>query len=204
MGQEAQNLGFQTAPGVEPSTFKAMVRCLEAWKARKKRPGRTSRLSSHDQVLMTLEHLRDYPTLFRLGFDWGVDETTVSRVVRKVERILLESGAFRMPGKRKWEEGVGYEAIVADVGEVPIQRPQKTAPVLQRQAEHPEGAGAGGSQDSTGAVRGDRPRPGTRLPAVQTQWAGDPANFWPIKAIRASTDSPKSKASPFAQSTWRG
>jgi hypothetical protein len=71
---------------------------------------------------MTLEYLRDYPTLFRLGFDWGVDETTAGRVVRKVERILLASGAFRLPGKRKLGEGLSYEVIVVDVGEVPIQK----------------------------------------------------------------------------------
>lgn len=118
---------FRRLTGVKPSTFKAMVRCLEAWEAQKKRPGRPSKLSSHDQLLMTLEYLRDYPTLFRLGFDWGVDETTAGRVVRKVERILLASGAFRLPGKRKLGEGLSYEVIVVDVGEVPIQRPEKNS-----------------------------------------------------------------------------
>lgn len=75
---------------------------------------------------MTLEYLRDYPTLFRLGFDWGVDETTAGRVGRKVEGMLLESGGFRLPGKRTLGEGVSYEGIVVDV-EVAIQRPQKNS-----------------------------------------------------------------------------
>lgn len=118
---------FRRLTGVKPSTFKAMVRCVEAWEAQKKRPGRPSKLSCQDRVLMTLEYLRDYPTLFRLGFDWGVDETTAGRVVRKVERILLESGEFRLPGKRALGEGPSYEVIAVDVGEIPVQRPQKNS-----------------------------------------------------------------------------
>lgn len=117
---------FRRLTGVKPGTFKAMVRCVEAWEAKKIRTGRPSVLSSYDQVLMLLEYLRDYPTLFRLGFDWGVDETTAGRVVRKVEGILLDSGEFKLPSKRKLGEGLSFEVVVVDVAEVPIQRPKKS------------------------------------------------------------------------------
>lgn len=130
---------FRRLTGVKPSTFKAMVRCVEGWAAKKVKAGRPSALDAYDQVLMLLEgmrvayaavprleYLRDYPTLFRLGFDWGVDESTAGRVVRKVERILMESGEFKLPSKRKLAEGLGLEVIVVDVGEVPIQRPKKS------------------------------------------------------------------------------
>lgn len=103
-----------------------MVGCVEAWEEQKLKSGRPSVLSNQDQVLMLLEYLRDYPTLFRLGFDWGVDESTAGRVVRKVEKILMESGEFKLPSKRKLGEGLSFEVIVVDVSEVPIQRPKKS------------------------------------------------------------------------------
>ncbi len=103
-----------------------MVRCVEAWEGRKIKAGRPSALSAHNQVLMLLEYLRDYPTFFRLGFDWGVDESTAGRVVRKVERILMGTREFKLPGKPKLGQGLGFEVIVVDVGKVPIQRPKKS------------------------------------------------------------------------------
>lgn len=103
-----------------------MVRCVEAWEEQKVKSGRPSALSSYDQVLMLLEYLREYPTLFRLGFDWGIDESTAGRVVRKIEKILMDSGEFKLPSKRKLGEGLSFEVLVVDVGEIPIERPKKS------------------------------------------------------------------------------
>ncbi len=113
-----------------------MVRCVEAWEERKVKPGRPSALSGYDQVLMLLEYLRDYPTFFRLGFDWGVDESTAGRAIRKVEQILMGSGEFKLPGKRKLGEGLSFEVIVVDVGEVPIQGPQKSSTGTTEKKRH--------------------------------------------------------------------
>jgi hypothetical protein len=74
---------------------------------------------------MTSQYLREYPTLYRLGIDWGVHETTAGRVVKRVEEALIKYG-FKLPSKRTLRtEEWGYEVIVVDVGESPIERPQK-------------------------------------------------------------------------------
>lgn len=102
-----------------------MVGCLEQREAEKQKAGRESELSLEDQLLLTLQYLREYPTLYRLGIDWGIHETTAGRVVKRVEEALIKYG-FKVPGKRKLKaEGWGYEVIVVDVGESPMERPQK-------------------------------------------------------------------------------
>ncbi len=39
-----------------------------------------------NQVLMTLEYLREYRTYFHIGQSWGLDESNVYRIIQKIER----------------------------------------------------------------------------------------------------------------------
>ncbi|NEO51432.1 MAG: transposase family protein, partial [Moorea sp. SIO4A3] len=41
-----------------------------------------SKLSLENQVLMTLEYLREYRTYFHIGQHWGLNESTVYRIIR--------------------------------------------------------------------------------------------------------------------------
>lgn len=68
----------------------------EAWET-----GRPSKLSVEDQVLMSLEYWREYRTYFHIGQSWEVHESTVSRIVRKVENALIRAGIFQLPGKKQ-------------------------------------------------------------------------------------------------------
>jgi len=63
---------------------------------------------------------------------WGIHETTVGRIVSKVEQILLKCGKFRLPSKRQlYQPGWEWRVMVVDVGEMEIERPQKTKALLQ-------------------------------------------------------------------------
>ena len=42
-----------------------------------------------------------YRTQFHIGQSWGVHETTVGRIVRKVEDILVRTQTVRLPGKKR-------------------------------------------------------------------------------------------------------
>ena len=66
--------------------------------------GRPSKLSIEDQVLMTLEYWREYPTHFHIGVSWGLNESNVFRNIRKVENIFIKSGLFNVEGKKKVNE----------------------------------------------------------------------------------------------------
>ena len=117
---------FKRLCGVYPDTFKDMVTVLKAEKVWQKKTGRPSKLSTEDQLLITLEYWREYRTYFHLGNSWGVNESTAYRIVRKVENILIKSGLFNLPGKKALlESNSEIEVIVVDVSEHEIERPKK-------------------------------------------------------------------------------
>ncbi|MFN7565753.1 MAG: IS5 family transposase [Microcystis sp.] len=119
-------LPFKRLCGVYPDTFKDMVTVLKAEKVWQKKTGRPSKLSTEDQLLITLEYWREYCTYFHLGNSWGVNESTAYRIVRKVENILIKSGLFNLPGKKALlESNSEIEVIVVDVSEQEIERPKK-------------------------------------------------------------------------------
>lgn len=108
-----------------PETFEQMVSLLRQAESGKQ-PGRPSKLSLEDQVLMTLEYLREYRTYFHIAQSWGVNECTTYRLIRKVENCLIDSEIFSLPGKKKLLESENQiEVIVVDVTESPIERSKK-------------------------------------------------------------------------------
>ncbi|MCY7344858.1 MAG: transposase family protein [Pyrinomonadaceae bacterium] len=54
--------------------------------------GRNCNLTVENQVLLTLTFWREYRTMFHLGQDWGLHESNVSRLVRRIEDILIKIG----------------------------------------------------------------------------------------------------------------
>ncbi|QGZ90120.1 IS5 family transposase [Microcystis aeruginosa] len=117
---------FKHLCGVYPDTFKDMVTVLKAEKVWQKKTGRPSKLSTEDQLLITIEYWREYRTYFHRGNSWGVNESTAYRIVRKVENILIKSGLFNLPGKKALlESNSEIEIIVVDVSEQEIERPKK-------------------------------------------------------------------------------
>jgi hypothetical protein len=89
--------------------------------------GRPPKLSVEDQILMTLEYWREYRTYFHIAKSWGIAESNVSRIIRRVEDVLSKSKAFPLPGKKKLQASDHeIEFIVVDVAETPIERPKKS------------------------------------------------------------------------------
>lgn len=118
---------FRRLTGVKPSTFRRMADVLFKQEQEKKKPGRRSKLTLEDQLLMTLQYLREYPTLLRLGVDWGVHESTAQRIVTRTEQALLASGELRLPGKRQLKAGTSFELVIVDVAESQVERPKKSS-----------------------------------------------------------------------------
>jgi hypothetical protein len=93
-----------------------MVTVLKAEKVWQKKTGRPSKLSTEDQLLITLEYWREYRTYFHRGNSWGINESTAYRIVRKVENILIKSGLFNLHEKKNLlESNSEIEVIVVDV-----------------------------------------------------------------------------------------
>ncbi|WP_289501211.1 hypothetical protein [Gloeocapsopsis sp. IPPAS B-1203] len=57
---------------------------------------------------------------------WRLHETTVGRIVRKVEDLLIQCGKFRLPSQRQlYQPNWEWKVMVLDVGEMEIECPQK-------------------------------------------------------------------------------
>lgn len=70
---------FKRLCGVRRATFAQMVEVVQAQSQAKQKTGRPGKLSLEDQLLMTLEYLREYRTYFHIGQTWGVNESTAYR-----------------------------------------------------------------------------------------------------------------------------
>ena len=103
-----------------------MVRLVKAKEKKKKKSGRPPELRIEDQILMTLQYLREYRTYYHIGIDWGISESSVCRIVHKIENLLIRSRKFSLPGKKELGK-IPYEekVVVMDVMESPIERPKK-------------------------------------------------------------------------------
>ena len=110
--------------GVKKETFVTMCEVVKEVLSRETR-GRKSGLSAEDQVLLTLGYWREYRTMFHLGQDFGLHESNVSRVIRKVENILIKCGKFALPSKRRLLEETGLTYTIVDVTEMTVECQKK-------------------------------------------------------------------------------
>ena len=126
---------FKRLFGVNIETFNFLVKIVkESEKIDKKdkkdekaQPkGRPPKLTSENQVLVTLQYWREYRTYFHIAQDWDICESTVCRIVHKVEKILISSRHFSLPGKKElYRAKSPIKAILIDVTETPIERPSR-------------------------------------------------------------------------------
>lgn len=126
--EKAQNLSakkFKRRFGIHKKTWEQMKFAFELRELESKTTGRPWKLTPPEQILVALEYWREYRTYFHIASDWGVSESTICRTVNRVEKFLMESGLFRLPGKKQLIKGFGRpEIIVMDVTETPIERPK--------------------------------------------------------------------------------
>lgn len=117
---------FKRFTGVTKFVFDLMVLVVEKWeKDHHKKEGRPNKLSIADQILMMLSYYREYRTFFHMGLDYGIDESNVQRNIEKIEDVLINSGYFRLQGKRVLVNSSSIKAIRIDVTECEAQRPKK-------------------------------------------------------------------------------
>lgn len=103
-----------------------MVRIVREKEKQKKKLGRPTKLIIEDQILLTLQYLREYRTYYHMGQDWKISESSTCRIVSKIENTLIQSRRFSLPGKKKLlDTYLDEDLILMDVMESPIERPTK-------------------------------------------------------------------------------
>lgn len=124
---------FRRITGVKRATFNKMVDIVqENYQERRRQQkapgGRKPNLSVEDQILMTLEYLREYRTYAHIGASYGLSETRSFENIRAVENILIKSKEFRLPGKKALLKSENeFEVILIDATESPVERPKKNS-----------------------------------------------------------------------------
>lgn len=127
------NADFKRYCGVPKQTFDKMCAVVCQKSALQRLiAGRPSKLAVADQVLLTLEYWRQYRTQFHIAKSWGLSESTVSRIIVRIEDILSSSGEFDLPGKRFADLPPEVEVVVVDVTESPLERPKKNNDAIIR------------------------------------------------------------------------
>lgn len=117
---------FRRLTGVKRKTFKRMLVILSvADKKKKARGGRKNSLMLKDQLLVSLEYMREYRTYFHIGKSYGISDSTAYKTVRWVEDTRIKHPDFALPG-RKSVANDNYDTILIDVTETPIERPKKS------------------------------------------------------------------------------
>ena len=120
--------GFKRYTGIHKATFYEMREAMQQHEAQKTKSGRPSQLSIEEQILLALTYWREYRTLYHISIDFGIHESSASRIIRKVEDILINSGKFELPKKlpNRVDEDINWTAVIIDATETPIERPKKT------------------------------------------------------------------------------
>lgn len=118
---------FRRLTGVKRKTFEKMLEILrEANQKKKARGGRKNKLSIENQLLMTLEYIREYRTYFHISKSYSVSESTAYKTVRWIEDTLIKHPDFALPGRKALlKSDMEYEVVLVDASETPIERPKK-------------------------------------------------------------------------------
>ena len=128
---------YQGIFGVTKATFDKMLLILEeAYEQQHSKGGSPLKcLSILDKLIIALEYYREYRTMRHIAFDYGVSKSMVHKSIHWVEDVLIRSKEFSLPSKRSLVETKDVKAVLVDVTECEIERPQKTERLLFRQEE---------------------------------------------------------------------
>ena len=126
--QHLSDESFRRLCGVPRPTFEAMVEVVEAGERAKTKSGRPAKLSIPDQILLALSYWREYRTLFHLGAEVGLHESSVQRLVCRIEERLVRSGRFALsPRGTGPGPDASMDVVLLDASESAVERPKKRA-----------------------------------------------------------------------------
>ncbi len=125
--KELEDERFRRLTGVKKGTFSKMVDILsQADGLKKSKGGRKNKLNLEEQLMMTLEYLREYRTYFHIGQNYGISESSAYKAVKWVEDTLVKHPNFALPGRKAlMKSDMNYEVVLIDATESPIERPKK-------------------------------------------------------------------------------
>jgi hypothetical protein len=132
IAKKLSDVQFKRLLGVRQETFLEMISVLKQTTAISthkhigKKRGPKSKLNNYDKLLMMLMYYREYRTYAHIASSYNISEAQCWRIVTDIEKRLLTSNLFHLPGKKKLlSSDIEWEAIVIDASEHSIERPKK-------------------------------------------------------------------------------
>ena len=123
---------FKRLVGVKRQTYEKMVsevkriNSLQPKKIAGKKRGPKDKLNWYDKVLMMLMYYREYRTFAHIAAAYNISEAQCWRIITTLEKWLIKSELFHLPGKKKLTQSdVEWDVVLVDVSEHPIERPKK-------------------------------------------------------------------------------
>ena len=116
---------FKRLVGVPRPVFTEMVDVLKKAESLKKKSGRPHTLAIEDQLLLTLNYLRNYSTQLELAAYYHITESNVNRTIKKVEDALMRSRRFTLPKRNLTTTDERFNWVIVDATECSIERPKK-------------------------------------------------------------------------------
>jgi hypothetical protein len=117
--------------GVNRKTFDRMLLAMfeyELQHLKYLKRGRLPKLTVEDKVLMMLMYYREYRTFFHTAGSCGISGGQYFRIIVKLENILIQSGLFRLPGKKSLLPSQhDWEVVLIEVSESSVKRPKKNS-----------------------------------------------------------------------------
>lgn len=101
---------FHATTGIERHTFDKMAQLLEKEMAPNSKRGK---LSSEDQILLSLAYLRDQRTDYEIAAVYGITEGTVNRIVNRVKSVLMNSSELELAEKNVFQADNPYKRLIA-------------------------------------------------------------------------------------------
>lgn len=125
--KELDDERFRRLTGVKRSTFERMLKILiEVDQIKKAKGGRKNKLSIEDQLLITLEYIREYRTYFHISQSYNTSESAAYKTIKWVEDTLIKHPDFALPGQKALlKSDVEYDVVLIDATGTPIERPKK-------------------------------------------------------------------------------
>lgn len=84
--------------------------------------GIDAEFSVANQLLLTFEYLRQYPTFLSLAFSYGISESYCNKIFHKMRPLLADVVGLKNPEKLQYKD---VKTVIVDVTVQPIERPQK-------------------------------------------------------------------------------
>lgn len=122
------DLKFKRLVEIPCPLFSKMLSILKVVECAKKRSGRPHSLIPENQLLLTLNYLRSYRSQIELSADDGLAESTVNRMIQKIQNALVQSRYFVLPKRNQTVKNDGF--VMIDVTESQIEDPKKTEKLL--------------------------------------------------------------------------